>query len=267
MADSDSKALAGLAVIVIDDEELAMQRLRQMLLDSGHCASARCFGDARAALGYLEGSSADVAFVDMRMPGLDGLGFIEGLNRLAAPPAVVVTTAWLDHALEAYGPLTVAYLLKPIEASALNDAIEKARLQLGQRRGAGVDDGHERQAQILLAATKGMRVYRFAAGDVRYFRAGDKHVAAHMIDGERHLLDESLNALVERLSPLFVRVHRNAAVNARMVESVRRRDPGSARKGAHYFLRLRGLDEEIEVSRSHHRQVRQLFNAGVVDAG
>ncbi|MCA8837068.1 MAG: LytTR family DNA-binding domain-containing protein [Proteobacteria bacterium] len=254
-------------LVLIDDEPLALKRLHRLLKEQGCRSIMGEFNAAADALNYLHSHVVDAVFVDLRMPGMDGLELIGHINQLNPAPAVVVTTAWLEHALEAYGPVTVSYLLKPVEPDALAKALGQIGLYMQQQRAslASVDDGLGEQAELVLVASQGRHSRRLQAGEVSFFKAENKYVCAYMKNLEHYWLNQSLNQLMTKLEPLFVRIHRNAAVNVREIERLRRVSRQGARESMSLCLGIRGYSTELEVSRNHHRQVRAMFKA--IEAG
>ncbi len=260
---ADAISLEHMRLVLIDDEPLALKRLHRLLKEQGCRSIVGEFNAAADALNYLHSHVVDAVFVDLRMPGMDGLELIGHINQLNPAPAVVVTTAWLEHALDAYGPVTVSYLLKPVEPDALAQALDKIGLYMHQQRAnlPGADDGLGDQAELVLVASQGRHSRRLQAGDVSFFKAENKYVCAYMKNLEHYWLNQSLNQLMTKLEPLFIRIHRNAAVNVREVERLRRVSRQGTRDSMCLSLGIRGYTTELEVSRNHHRQVRSMFKA------
>ena len=101
-------------VLIVDDEQLARQRLRHMLSEIGDHAIVGEAENGEQALRQAQHSSPDLVLMDIRMPGMDGLEAASYINRLENPPAIIFTTAYSEHALKAFDAHAVGYLLKPI---------------------------------------------------------------------------------------------------------------------------------------------------------
>jgi two-component system LytT family response regulator len=120
---------------IVDDERLAVQRLTRMLEDTGRVQIGGSTTDPEDALAFLEANPIDVLFIDIQMPGLTGF---ELLARLPSQPLVVFTTAYDQHALQAFEVNSIDYLLKPIDAERLGRALDKVeRLNSHQSSVAG----------------------------------------------------------------------------------------------------------------------------------
>ncbi|MDQ1517405.1 MAG: hypothetical protein QOE80_3235, partial [Actinomycetota bacterium] len=126
-----------LEVLVVDDEEPALEDLAYLLRQHPRIGSVVTASDATEALRRLRDGSFAAVFLDIRMPGLDGLELARVLSRFARPPEIVFVTAFEQHAVEAFELQAVDYLLKPVRAERLSDAIR--RLGVPARRHPGAD--------------------------------------------------------------------------------------------------------------------------------
>ena len=259
-----------LRALVVDDEAPARSRLCRLLepfVQAGRLRPPEEATDGVAAVERLSAEPFDLAFLDVRMPGLDGFGVIERL----APgqrPDVVFTTAYDEYAVQAFDAHATDYLLKPVEAERLERAV--ARVESRRARGADTDGPladlldtldepdvtPERQEPVERFTVQGHdRLVVVEARDV---------VAAEVQDGitslyvqragqaglQRHLVGFTLDALESRLDPAsFMRVHRNALVNLTAV-----REMVSWFSGR-YKLMLAG-GHEVTASRARSRDLR-----------
>jgi two-component system response regulator AlgR len=248
-------ALDAIRALVVDDEPPARERLRRLLeeMDEVHVVGEA--GNGRDALELCARLAPDVVLLDIRMPGMDGIEAARHLNALDAPPAVVFTTAYDQHALEAFETQAVGYLLKPVRQEKLARAIRHAAriaapqlLRLAEHSRLG-----RRRAQI--CARLGEQLRLIPMEDVRYFAAGQKYVSVHHRAGA-DLIDEPLRALASEFAGDFVRIHRNSLVSVRYVDSIERTAEGQ------YVVRMKGGDELLPVSRRHAPEaLRQLRGA------
>ena len=127
---SDTLAPAPLAVLVVDDEAPARERLRDVLGDIASAQPNRVVGLAAngvEALSMLEGGGVDLILTDIRMPAMDGIELARHVARLDPAPAVIFTTAYDEYAVRAFELAAVDYLLKPVRAARLAEALAKAR--------------------------------------------------------------------------------------------------------------------------------------------
>lgn len=236
-------------VLIVDDEQLARDRLARMVaaLD-GYEVSAEA-GNGRAALEQAIATGPDLVLMDIRMPGMDGLEAARHLNELDEPPAVIFCTAYEEHAVQAFDLQAVGYLLKPVRRESLASALDRAqrvnKAQLAALRG---ELAPGRRTHISARTRRGIELVPLE--DVRYLQADQKYVTVRFGGGEV-IIDETLRDLELEFGELFVRIHRNCLVAAAHIESLERTGPGQS------CIRLRGVDEPLDVSRRHLASVRR----------
>lgn len=243
-----------LRVVIVDDEAPARSRLRDLLADCAQGVPLDIVGEAangRAALGLLSSRTADVVLLDIRMPEMDGIEAAQHLQKLEHPPAVIFTTAYDAYALRAFEVHAVDYLLKPIRAARLQEALARARS--AKPPGPGVLRELQPQARAFLSAQERGKVHLIPIGDVVYLKAELKYVTARTAQRE-YLIEESLTRLEQEYAGRFVRVHRNCLV-AR--DAVRGFERAEGEEGQWVVL-LEGCDEKIVVSRRQQHIVREL---------
>jgi len=235
-------------ILVVDDEPPARRRLVTLL---GDIAVGEVAGEAEngaEALQMMADSMPDVLLLDIRMPGMDGLEVARHLAGFEDPPAVIFTTAYDVHALAAFETQAVDYLLKPIRRERLKAALDKAvRLTRAQLDGLR---NKQARARTHISATLHRKLHLVPVDEVRFFQADQKYVSVGYRDG-LVLIEEPLKALEEEFQDRFVRVHRNALVAVRYVESLER----DARD--RYAVRLKDIAEPLEVSRRLLTAVRK----------
>jgi two-component system, LytTR family, response regulator len=195
-------------VLIIDDEALARQRLRQLLHAApdfdvvGECADARRIGELAREL------RPDVIFLDIRMPHVDGFEAQEAIRTIVRH--VVFVTAHAEHAAHAFDVAASDYLVKPVTQARFKAALDRIRRSLGE-------PGAER---ILLGSRQGGATVDVA--DVSWVEADGAYVVVHAA-GRRHVLRESMSQILDRLgAESFVRIHRSAGINLAHVRSLRR---------------------------------------------
>src|SRR5256885_5629762 len=114
-----------LEVLVVDDEQPALEDLAYLLRQHPRIGTVITASDATEALRRLRDGSFAAVFLDIRMPGLDGLELARVLSRFARPPEIVFVTAFQQHAVEAFELQAVDYLLKPVRPDRLSDPIRR----------------------------------------------------------------------------------------------------------------------------------------------
>jgi len=238
-------------LLIVDDEPLARDRLRRLAEEIPECEVAAEAADGAAAVRMAERLQPDIVLLDVRMPGMDGIEAARHMVGAEPPPAIIFTTAYGDHALEAFEARAVDYLVKPVRAERLSQAVDRAqrptRAQLG---GVGADAPRQH-----LCARLGGELHLVALDQVHFFHAEHKYVTVRHTEGEV-LLEESLKALEEEFGDRFMRVHRNALVAPAWVGGLGRTPEGRP------CIWFHDIPERIEVSRRHLPGVRQRLRAG-----
>lgn len=241
--------MSAVRILVVDDEPLARERLIGLVNELNDAAVVGDAANGIEALARVDELDPDVVLLDIRMPAMDGLEVARHLAKREAPPAVIFTTAYDDHALAAFDASAVDYLLKPIKRERLEQGLERARTLAQSRLARLVEHPAARQTRTHLSAVRQGRLALVPVAEVRYLLAEYKYVTATWPEGEL-VLDESLRALEEEFPNIFMRIHRNALVAIAHVTSLERTQDGG------YQVRLRGVDAALKVSRRHLGNVR-----------
>ena len=234
----------GLAVLAVDDEPPALDELAYLLRADQRVADVVVASDAVEALRVLDTRPVDAVFLDIRMPGLSGLDLARVLARFAAPPRVVFVTAYDDAAVDAFALHAVDYLLKPLRADRLAEAVRRV-VEVGQPTGSV-----EQTIPVELGG-----VTRFLAlPDVLFVEAQGDYARLHTSSGS-HLVRIPMATLEERWGAAgFVRVHRSYLVAAAHIGELRV-EPG----GGHVVV-VGGT--ALPVSRRHSRSLKDLLVRG-----
>lgn len=243
-----------LALLIVDDEPPARARLRALLSDIADDLPHRIVGEAGdgvTALELLAQSPADIALIDIRMPRMDGLELAQQLAGLPHPPAIVFVTAYDEFALKAFELAAVDYLLKPVKAARLLEALKKARRLVSADISVIAPAGRTR-----LRVVERGQVLLVPIDDILYLRAEQKYVTARTAERE-YLLEESLAHLETEFPQRFVRIHRNCLVAVQAVSGVARETAPGEGGEVHWALTLKGVAEHLTVSRRQWPQVKQ----------
>ena len=238
-------------ILIVDDEKLARERLKDLLEDAGEGAELLQAENGLACLDIAKKENIDVILLDIRMPGMDGLETAYHLAALEPAPAIIFTTAYQDHAIDAFNANAVDYLLKPIRSERLLEALVRARFinraHLAELRG---NIEGEKTSRSYLSANNQGDIELIPVAEIRYLKADQKYVSAGW-PGHEILIDEPLKSIEMEFGDRFLRVHRNALVALAYIEALEKDSDGKVR------LRLQSVDEKIEVSRRHLHEVRQ----------
>lgn len=243
-------------ILIVDDEAPARNRLREVLVDCAEVLPVIVVGEAasgREAIYWMERHQVDVALLDIRMPEMDGIELAGHMQKLAHPPAVVFTTAFDQHAIEAFNVNAIDYLLKPVRRERLIFALRKAQaysqLQL---------KSISQRPRTHLSVSDREGVVLVPVPDVVYLRAEQKYVTIRTMTRE-YLTEESLAHLEQEFGERFVRIHRNCIVAMDFIAGFEKQRHATAEEagGFTWSVKLRGLEERLPISRRHRHVVRE----------
>ncbi|MBP1773756.1 MAG: yehT 1 [Holophagaceae bacterium] len=209
-----------LRALVVDDEALARQRIRDLLRRSGDIEVAGECVNGLEAVRAIEELAPDLVFLDIQMPELDGFGVVEALGAERMPPTLFIT-AYDQHALRAFEVHALDYLLKPFSSQRFHQALERARRWCSH---SATDKGPDLEGLLAglrrerpwvdrLLVKQGDRHILVRTSAIQWIEAEDNHVRLH-VEGTSHLLRQTMTGLLARLDPSqFRRIHRSAIVN------------------------------------------------------
>jgi two-component system, LytTR family, response regulator len=244
--------------VLADDEPLARKKLRQLLSDE---VDIRVVGEGTTAQETIDlvcSTKPHLLFLDIQMPGMDGLDIANELcsGKVVPGPHIIFTTAHDQYALRAFEVHAVDYLLKPFSRERLSTAVERARKQIllanQQPFGAGVSGHSEnRYAARIVFKSRG-RIVFLPVTDIRWISAEENYVRIRT-GTETHLLRETMSRLQEKLDPeIFLRVHRSSIVNLQYVKEVR-----TEADGEYAVLLISG--DKLTMSRSYRSRITGLI--------
>ena len=224
-----------IGVVVVDDEKLAREGLRDLLAGYSDIDVVATCASGQAAVKSIVDLAPDIVFLDVQMPGMSGFDVIRTVGA-DAMPFVIFTTAFDRYALDAFEAHAVEYLLKPYSDERFAEAVERGKTAVRERRFAQLG---ERIAALLhdvgnntkpgtgstsverITVRSAGRTYFVAIGDIDWIEGADYYASLHTA-GRQHLVRETLASLAARLDPrTFLRVHRSAIVNVNRVKEIR----------------------------------------------
>ncbi|NKQ53807.1 response regulator transcription factor [Amycolatopsis sp. K13G38] len=241
--------MTGLRVLAVDDVPPALEELSRMLRDCPEVGEVTAVGDPLSAVRNIQAGEFDAAFLDIAMPGLDGLELAALLGKLSHPPVIVFVTAYDRHAVSAFGVGAVDYVLKPIRAERLAAALTKVNRMVHALR-VEHDDGRTSTPDTMpaLAVDAAGRTRYVRRDEVRFVEAHGDYVRLHTPDGV-HEVRMPISRLEDYWEDCgFVRVHRGFLVALNAVRELRSDSVGGV---------LAHTDSgDVPVSRRHARELR-----------
>ena len=237
--------------IIIDDERLARNELRKLLMDFPNIEVIDEAANADEGIEKIDALSPDIIFLDIQMPGKTGFDMLTELDKA---PHVIFTTAYDEYALKAFEVNALDYLMKPIEPKRLSDAIQK------------FEQAEEKELAAQQAFNRGMltendqvfvkdgeRCWFVKLSEVRLFESVGNY-AKVFFGTNKPLILKSLNALEERLDEKsFFRANRKHIVNMRMIDKIEPYFNGGL------LLDLKG-GEKVEVSRRQAVKFKEMMS-------
>lgn len=256
-----------LRVLIVDDEPLALDYMETILASVGDVEVVGRCRSGREALIELQKCEVDLMFLDIQMPGLNGLEVVKRCQS-DVMPVVVFATAYDEYAVRAFEANAVDYLLKPFETDRVQSAVMRARdrllsvaLQSGKEAAvaaiAGLEGGRELLASDIqdrpsrLPIKDGPHTYLIELGTIDWIDAAGDYMCVHA-NGETYILRSTMKELERKLTSEFVRIHRSTIVNLNKVRSVDAIPKGEC---------LLHLDDEVslKVSRNYRSAVQDLM--------
>ena len=239
-------------VLIVDDEPPARERLRRLLEEHGGIDIAGEAANGEQAVRLAGELQPDLVLLDVRMPGMNGLEAARHLALFESPPAVVFTTAYDAYAVEAFEAQAIGYLLKPVRAEKLGQALARAARLAGAKLARVAAGDPARAARTHVAARLGDAVRLIPLPEIYYFVADQKYTTVRHRGGT-DLIEDSLRALEEEFPTQFVRVHRNALVAIHALAAIERDAEGQ------YRVVVRDTGEKLDVSRRLAGELKERF--------
>lgn len=238
--------------IIIDDERLARNELKKLLLEYPEIEVIDEAANAEEGIQKIQEQQPDLIFLDIQMPGKTGFDLLRELDRT---PEVIFTTAYDEYALKAFEVNALDYLLKPIEPKRLADAIHKLEEEeeLHQQEAAVTVNRGILNENDQVFVKDGERCWFVRLGDIRIFESVGNYAKVYF-GTNKPLILKSLNALEERLDErVFFRANRKHIVNLRLIEKIEPYFNGGL------LLEIQG-GEKIEVSRRQAVKFKEMMS-------
>jgi two-component system LytT family response regulator len=234
---------ASIRVLIVDDEPLARRNLIALLRGDSEIASVEECDSGAAAVVDIQSKSANLVFLDVQMPEVNGFDVLEMLGT-ALPPAIIFVTAHDQYALRAFDVGALDYLLKPFDEARFRLALDRAKSKL---REAG--SGNPSRPKRFVVRKLG-RIEFVPVSELEWIDAADYYVQLHTA-GQTHLLRRALSEVERDLQGNeFCRIHRSTLVNLQSVRSLALQADGEYEAVLKSGVRLR-------VSRRMRKQLQE----------
>jgi len=215
--------------LIVDDEQLARERLRQLLANRPEIELVGTCADGREAVAAINNETPDLIFLDVQMPELDGFAVIEAAD-VEPMPVIVFVTAYDKFALRAFEVQAVDYLLKPFDRERFESALQRALERVKQRAEPKRSDAPTAELAEPAAPAKPLerlaiksdgRILVVKTADIGWIQSAHNYVEIHQDNQQTHLLRENIGALESRLPPdKFVRISRSVIINIDRVKEL-----------------------------------------------
>jgi len=206
--------------IAIDDESKALDIIELYCNKISFLELGKCFRDALEALEYLQQNTTDLIFLDINMPDLSGIEFLQALSN---PPMIIFTTAYSEYAVESYEYKAVDYLLKPITFSrflkAANGALEHYKLQQVEETIQRASKSEQRKQDHIIIKS-GQESHKMNYSDILFIEGAQNYVIVHTVERKIMTLMR-MKEMEEVLSGSdFIRIHKSYIINYHHLEKI-----------------------------------------------
>lgn len=235
--------------IIVDDEPLAREGMQLLVDDVSFLESQGSFGNAFSALEYLSKNEVDIIFLDIEMPGLDGIGFIKSLNY---QPFVILTTAYPQYALEAFELDVSDYLVKPIKNERFLKAVYKVK-EIHDLKTIGMYELEKAEEEHIFIRYE-RKFLKLFFKDMLYINGLKDYVMIHTKHG-KYITAMNLKTTMSQLpGEIFIRTSKSYAINQKCIKSI-----------DHDFITLED-GSEVPLGNAYKEEFRkQVVNDKLVD--
>ena len=216
-------------ILIVDDEPLARERIRQMLKRQPDIDSVAEAANGTEAVSLIKSGRPDVVFLDIQMPDIDGFRVLESLGpkTVSQIPALIFVTAYEQHALRAFEHHALDYLLKPFDRERFSDALNRAKRRVldGSAPSGRILDllrqlNSEKQYLEWVTVKKDERILLLKTADVHWIEASGNYVLLKFQEAS-HLIRDTVNHIETQLDPAtFIRIHRSTIVNVHQIKEL-----------------------------------------------
>jgi two-component system LytT family response regulator len=253
-----------MTALVVDDEPLARSAIVRLLREDTDIEILQECGDGVAAVQAIRSQSPDMVFLDIQMPGMQGMDVVATIGA-ARMPATVFVTAYEQYAVRAFEANAVDYLVKPFSRDRFSETLQRLKKRVASSSSTPVDGtGIEQVLEALrhrdsylerVPVRTGDQVTFVDVHDIIWIKASGNLVEIHLAD-RKHELRETMAGLAERLNPNhFARIHRSAIINVRRVQAIHPWFNG------HHVVTM-DTGQKLRMSRYQHEAFLRLVSTG-----
>jgi len=210
-----------LRAVLVDDELLAREELEALLAETGEITVVGTCANAIQGLRTLKDTRPDLLFLDINMPGVDGLQMVSMIEP-EMMPCVVFVTAYDEYALNAFDRNAIDYLLKPVEPARLAQALERVKRFLGEGRRPALPG----PAIARIPCLTGQNIKLIDTAEVEFVRSSEAGV--HVVTARGEFFTELTLAVLEAKGRNLARCHKQYLVNLTHIDEINRQDPAAA---------------------------------------
>lgn len=245
--------------ILVDDEPAARRLMKSLLEEYSHLVRVVAeAGTGREAVRQIGLLQPDLVFLDIQLPDLTGFEIIE---RLDYRPNIIFTTAFEQYAIKAFDTFSIDYLLKPIREDRLARSMEKLERFGRLNRSLDLQGLQEiirqmqaPQKETAFSIRNGDRITLLRFEQIVYLEAQDKYVYIYTLDGQKHLTDQTLSSLSERLPSRFFRIQKSYLVNKDRIREMHRHF-----NGRYLFIMDDKEQTRLTSGRTYYDQIKAEF--------
>jgi two-component system LytT family response regulator len=202
--------------LIVDDEPLAVQLLKKHVSEMDNLLLAGTCSNAVEASSFLKQHPVELLFLDIQMPRITGIDFLKALQ---SPPAVIITTAHREYALEGYDLDIIDYLLKPISFERFLAAVERFWRRSRNNNRTVMADAMV-TGDIYLSIKSGTKIYQFNEREIIYIESIRDFIQIHFMNEKKLMLKYRISKIEAELSGNFIRIHKSYIVNKKSITTL-----------------------------------------------
>ena len=203
--------------LAIDDEPLALKQIGSYINKTPFLELVALINSGFGALEYVLSNQADLIFVDINMPDLNGMDFVKSLKE---KPYIIFTTAYSEYAIEGFRVDAIDYLLKPIGYNEFLKAVNKVKTLMDLKT---IRSGQVKNVPDHLFVKSDYKLMRIELSDIKYIESMHEYIRIHLENDKPVMTLISLKSIEEQLPPdKFMRVHRSFIVNLEKIKIIER---------------------------------------------